>query len=75
MIVQWLNDSGVMRGFYTYTYPISFNTIFMGVHGWCSAFAGTPTLNSISLRELYASTCVMYSDVNKQYNYAILIGC
>ena len=74
LIIQWLNDGPATRGFYTYTYPIAFNKIFMGVHGYCSSFTGTPSLEAISFRSLLTTTCIMYSDKNKPYNYAILIG-
>ena len=73
-MLQWLNAGPLQNGFQIYTYPITFDRIFTGVHGWCSSFGHPPTLNSISFTELYASYCTMYTDVNKQYVYAILIG-
>lgn len=45
-----------------------------GFHSWCSGYEGYPSLDTISLSNIFSGSVTMYSDNNKLWNYALILG-
>ena len=70
---QWLYDSTI-RGFYTYTYPMSFNKVFACAHSWNTTANVTPTIDAMAVYEVTNTSIRLWSSGNKPINYLLIWG-